>query len=268
MQVATIHNESKMGFKLAALFANWYLPDAIWASITLWSVIQLEWVERAIIFMISAAYAVYRILMLHEERVAKKIANRKAEWELEQSKKGVSVLLNSKSLDHPDLLNDLEYFNELSEVVHSITRNTKADRFLILVGFNGEHDFRFARVLYEFHKTTDKLSLSVGAKDKYVNFEFDVNYNKMLKRIELTGYEAIDVALMAESDLKEIYKSEQINYSNIYYLYSTNVGDKERALFYTSIATHDSTPYTASEKVHLKTCVDKLRAITKDFLNK
>lgn len=154
---------------------------------------------------------------------------------------------------------DLQLFNEIKAIVETILYKTKADRFLILTATNGIKDMRFATAIYEQHKNNDKVLLSLGATGKYVKFEFDSHYKMMLKTVENTGYMPLETNSMPDSDLKSIYEAEEIKYSKIFFLMRGKIDDENDRLFYCSVATHSETGFDNSEKVTIKSSIDKLK---------
>jgi hypothetical protein len=155
---------------------------------------------------------------------------------------------------------DLQTFNDIREVVENILYKTKADRFLILSATNGIRDMRFATAIYEQHKNNDKISLSIGATGKYIKFEFDSHYKEMLKNVEYQQSLNFETAKMKESDLKSIYETEGINFTNVYFLKRAKIDNDNDRLFYCSVATHNAEPFSSSENSILKISVDRLKS--------
>lgn len=160
---------------------------------------------------------------------------------------------------------DLEFFNTIKNVVDTILTETKVDRFLILTATNGTKDFRFATAVYEHHKKTDKVMLSIGAVGKYIRFEFDSEYRNMLKSAEQNGFVDYTTSLMPNSDLKEIYLTEEIKHSRIAFLLRGTIDKVNDRLFYCSMATHDEVSFTPRDKSIMKVQTDKLKTIFKDL---
>ena len=131
---------------------------------------------------------------------------------------------------------DLETLNVIKNCFDQVLRKTKADRILILTATNGTSDLKFATAIYEHHKDSSSVSLSIGATNKYIKFEFDSEYKKMLKETEALGMVNYDVKNMRDCDLKTIYESEKINFSNVYFLMRKPIDEANDRLFYCSIA--------------------------------
>lgn len=154
---------------------------------------------------------------------------------------------------------DFEMFNDIKDSVDMIFEKTKADRFLILTGTNGKTNLRFVSVIYEHHKKNNKISLSIGAVNKYVKFEFDDSYRRMLKQIEATGCINYDVKLMEDGDLKRIYENEEVNFSNVFFLCRIPMDSENDRLFFCSISTHSDEPYTDNEFVIMKIATSNIK---------
>jgi len=162
---------------------------------------------------------------------------------------------------------DLQTFNDIKDIAENILHNTKADRFLILTATNGTRDMRFATAVYEHHKTNPKVTLSLGATGKYVKFEFDSCYKKMLKDAELYGSVDLKVSEMEDCDLKDIYDTENIAYSKVNFLFRGKIDEKNDRLFYSSIATHENKNFTRKENAIIKMNVDKLKFLLNEKNN-
>jgi prefoldin subunit 5 len=154
---------------------------------------------------------------------------------------------------------DLQTFNDIKEIVETILQKTKADRFVILSATNGKFDLRFATAIYEHHKNSDKVILSIGATGKYVKFEFDSAYKKMLKDTEQFGVTKHETKLMIDCDLKNIYENEAVNFSNVYFVKRAKIDENNDRVFYCSVATHSDSAYTRNENSVFKYNIDKLK---------
>jgi hypothetical protein len=155
---------------------------------------------------------------------------------------------------------ELQMLNDIKEIVESVLYKTNADRFLILSATNGRTNLRFATAIYEQHKNTSSVVLSIGATGKYVKFEFDSEYKKMLKDCELNSCVELDVEKMPPSDLRYIYESEKINFSNVYFLMRGKIDELNDRLFYCSVSTHDKRKFDKKESLIIKVAIDKLKS--------
>lgn len=154
---------------------------------------------------------------------------------------------------------DLELLNSIKGEAESILYNTKADRFLILSATNGSKDMRFATAVYEQHKNAPEVKISLGATGKYVRFEFDSQYRKMLKEAELNGVVDLDVGAMVDCDLKSIYSVEKVKFSQVHFLMRVKIDKDNDRIFYCSIATHNKEPFSNLDKIIIKTKIDKIK---------
>lgn len=177
-----------------------------------------------------------------------------------------------KQLSHPitktNLMVNLTVFSRIREEVYDLFLHTTADRFLILVAHNGKEVLRFCSVIYEQHnKGIDGVNLSFGAVSKYVRFEFDEEYRKMLKKAEINGMEEIHTDKLPKCDLREIYKAEGILHSNCY-IFNRIINYDNKGndlLFYGTVAKHTKEPFSFQEKIITKVKIDKLKYIIKDI---
>lgn len=165
-----------------------------------------------------------------------------------------------RRLEHPLLTsNILISFKTLTSILMIVTRifqRTSADRFLLLFAHNGQTMLRFANVALEHHaegKHSDAM-LSLGASNRYVLFEFDEEYRKMLKQVELESEVNLQTSSMPNCDLRNIYESERVKHSKVFFLHRIKDydGKKNDLLLYCSIAKHDDKPYTEKEGWFMK----------------
>jgi len=175
------------------------------------------------------------------------ISLNKKNKKLEQDKKVMQQAIHNSEA----LIQDLTIFNSLKSVVDKIFKNTKADRFLVLVAFNGKTDMTFTSVLYEQHKGSNPMLSSFGAVDKYANFEFDTEYKDMLKRAEKEGKIVIITEELPACDLKNIYQSEGVKGALIFFLKRMFLNPEKDKILYTSVASHAGN-FNPSEIVIIK----------------
>jgi len=159
-----------------------------------------------------------------------------------------------------DVINDLNTFNKIREVVDNILSQTIADRFLILVANNGKQDMRFATAIYEQHKGIDSVVLSFGATNKFINFEIDSQYKEMLKTAERDGRVNLVVDNMPPSDLKFIYNGEKVKNSLIFFLKRMPINSEHDRILYCSIASHSGI-FNEEEITLLKSYTSNIKTI-------
>jgi hypothetical protein len=161
----------------------------------------------------------------------------------------------------------LRSFSIISGIVKHIFQKTSADRFLILSAHNGRSPLKYATAFFEQHDDHVKDAvLSIGAVSKYVKFEFDKEYLRILKEVELNGKLLIDVEKMPDCDLKTIYKNEKIRYSKIYFLHrqENHDGKGNDLLIYCSLAKHKEPIYTDEERLVFKYSVPQIADLIKN----
>lgn len=181
-----------------------------------------------------------------------------------------------KKLIHPLMTsNILISFKTLTGIMLVVTRifkRTSADRFLLLFAHNGSSMLRFANVALEQHaegKHADAM-LSLGASNRYVLFEFDDEYRKMLKQVELEGRIELETKKMTNCDLRNIYESERVKHSKIYFLHRIRNydGKKNDLVLYCSLAKHGDGPFTEKEKWFMRHEVINIQRSLKPLISK
>ena len=178
----------------------------------------------------------------------------------------IGKMLKEDKKDLPLLLMDLKFFNNLRDIIEEMFNKTKADRFLVLVATNGRSDFKFATAIYEHHKFIDQntVKLSVGGTSKYVRFRFDKAYLQMLKESEIRDKVSLSTNEMPESDLKDIYLTENIKDSEVYFLKREKIDENNDVIFYCFIATYNSEGYSRADKTLIKTYMDGVKDLIND----
>lgn len=167
-----------------------------------------------------------------------------------------------------ELVFDLSTFNEINYIVADMFRTTKSDRFLILAATNGTTELRQATVLYEQHfiDGESKAVLSLGATQRYKNYQFDDHYLKTLKQCEIEKNGVFfEVANMPDCDLKNIYDLEQVKYSSVHFLSRNKIDDNNDRLFYCSVATHNEANYCIGGKTLIHGYVSQIKNKLKEI---
>jgi hypothetical protein len=161
---------------------------------------------------------------------------------------------------------NLEILNYIQEIASKILKNTNTDRFLILTATNGKTDLKYANAIYEHHDISPKINLSVGATLKYKKFKFDSAYKEMLKQSEQWGMVSYDVNKMDGCDLKDIYNSEGVLFSNIFFLIRTKIDEDNDRMFYCSVGTHGDKPFTQAETMIMRAHLNGLRTRLQEMI--
>ena len=160
---------------------------------------------------------------------------------------------------------EFEKVNLIQNVVFEMFKKTKSDRFVLFMATNNAADMRFTTAFFEQHKD-GTTSISFGATNRFIKFEFDSEYRKMLKKVEIEDSVILDTISMPECDLKSIYEGESIKHSIVHFLRRMPLNSKNDKLIYASISTHRDEPYNAIEIVMIKSAMNQLKEIAKSFL--
>ena len=167
------------------------------------------------------------------------------------------------SLPVVGLLGTYGVLDSIRSISNNIFQETSADRFLLLVSEKQESAHTYISVVHEEHAYSDSnVRLSIGATSKYLKIETDQAYRKMLEELKEEKVLRYNVASMPYGMLREIYKSEMITHSNIYYLYEFKYmmeGDEKECLLFASVATHKGIEFTQIEELKIKMGVDKIK---------
>lgn len=149
-----------------------------------------------------------------------------------------------------DRLLDFQSFNEIRDSVDRMFKNTKADRFMIIIAMNGVTDFRVVSVIFEQHKSE---KWKVNAIIRYRDVEIDDEFRRNLKRVEVEGSICFNVAEMTPQLLKDFWVIEKVKFARLRFLHRQSLDDRNDVVIYSSIATHESEPFTHLEEAIIKT---------------
>ena len=173
--------------------------------------------------------------------------------------------------DLKDLEDDLKYdvnirledASKLQSLITELMKNTKVDRFLMFIAENGgKAPLTFTSAILETHKNNMYFMLSVGATNRYVKYRFDEPYRKQLQYIESTKSGAyIEVSTMDPCDLKEIYKSENVKHSSIWFHKRQILSEEKHVIIYSSFATHNEVAFTPKEKSMINLVANQLSSL-------
>lgn len=160
---------------------------------------------------------------------------------------------------------DFENIKRIQEQVFEIFKKTRADRFLLLMATNNSADMRFTTAFFEQHKD-GTTSISFGATNRFVKFEFDSEYRKMLKQVEREDSIILETSKMNDSDLKSIYEGESVKHSIMYFLRRMPLDKNNDKLIYASVGTHHPLKFTSIELVKIKGSLSQIKEISNTFL--
>lgn len=144
-----------------------------------------------------------------------------------------------------DKLLDFTAFNKIKSSVDEIFKNTRADRFLILIAINGKTSFNVVSVIFEQHK---RSKYQINAIARYKTLGIDTPYKQLLKLAEIEGTVMVFTERMEESLLKDLYIMENIVESHIRHLMRIHTDTHNDILVFSSLATHDKRGFTTIGK--------------------
>ena len=144
---------------------------------------------------------------------------------------------------------NIHYIGAIKRAARKIINSTKADRFLIIIGFNGKERFRFISVIVEEHVDPDQYR----AVDRYKKVVIDDQYVKMLYDAEHKGPQELNTKKMEPCKLRDFYEMEGVNHSIVTFLSRENVDENNDLVIFSSTATHGNTPFTQLNKTLIDT---------------
>lgn len=159
----------------------------------------------------------------------------------------------------------VEALHVIQTTVNKMFQDTNADRFLILVARNGSTNPNRTTAIYEQHKAQGRASISIGAVHRYVDFQLDDHYRKMLKLAENNGAVYFVTDQMPQSALKSIYEYEEVIGSGVHFLMRTPITDQQDRLWYCSVATHNPAGFSNSDITLTKGYIGGVRQAIKTF---
>lgn len=160
----------------------------------------------------------------------------------------------------------IESLNEIRDAVDRMFKDTCADRFLILAARNGKAIPNRTTAIYEQHKATGLATISIGATHRYVDFQLDEPYKKMLKQAENHGQVFIETDSMDPGALKDIYVYEEVEASSIHFLMRTPIDTNNDRLWYCSVATHNPAKFSDRDMTMIKAHVGTIRKHINSFM--
>lgn len=165
----------------------------------------------------------------------------------EQIKVSELLLINTQLDSLRDLRNARKIFR-LEKAGRMLFRRTKADRFLVVVAFNGRSDFTYVTVIFQLGD-----GIELDAVEVYNNLEIDKHYNEVLHRAERDGYYLFETEKEQDCLLKEIYEYEKVTHSVLRFVGREKINEEDDILTFTSTATHHENPFTLQEltQIHI-----------------
>lgn len=154
---------------------------------------------------------------------------------------------------------------EIANTLSDILTHTKATRVILFSASNGSTELKYCNSLFGLELIDGKITIT---DESYKALEFDKDYNQLLYKAEKDGDIIIDVSTMPTSLLKDIYKSIGITHSIVKFTLRCKIDALNDRIFYPSIATRSTEPFTTAEKFYIKKKNDELKDILKNILNK
>lgn len=160
----------------------------------------------------------------------------------------------------------IESLNEIRDAVDRMFKDTCADRFLILAARNGKAVPNRTTAIYEQHKATGLATISIGATHRYVDFQLDEPYKKLLKQAENHGAVFLETETMQSGALKDIYVYEEVEASSVHFLMRTPIDTNNDRLWYCSVATHNPAKFSDRDKTMIGAHVGTIRKHINSFI--
>jgi len=157
-----------------------------------------------------------------------------------------------------DQIRHLERLTEIYDIMNDVVHNTSATRFLIFKTHNGSG---IPSLDKEFHVSCiHSVNLGLNTKPLYQNVSVDKSLTQMLLSLDQENIKpyVIDLEDGTKRDeyLKEIYNSEGVKFSNVYFIDSTSTG-----VIYASISTTEGDKFSDQESVNHRLAIGKIKTL-------
>ena len=151
---------------------------------------------------------------------------------------------------------------EIQQIIDRVINISSADRFLILKTENGGGKPRLGSHLYSSVMYESIKPPLNSVKNDYQRLLVDDIYVKMLSDIGPGAPNRLNIHQMKEGILKNIYRVENIEYSEVHY-----IGETDSAFLYLSIATSkkDNDFHEPLDRVEIEIAISKIRGIFKNI---
>lgn len=189
----------------------------------------------------SLAIIIVALIAYKKEIKIRKLEASHEQTHIETTKTRLKGLIIGKLLD-------LASISLLQKSVDNMFKETKADRFLLLFALNGKTDFNVVSVVFEQHQSK---KYKVNAIVKYRDVKIDSSYRNMLKELEVQNVINVDVSKMEPQLLKDLYTMEKVKHAQYWFLDRQHLDEENDVIVYSSIATHESEPFTQIEKTKI-----------------
>lgn len=202
------------------------------------------------------------------KRKALELEKEKEQWEHEKRKweeERLDLKVQLHDLSTPIVMK-LSAISELQELVYNVFEETSADRFILFIANNGKTNFKRTTAVFEQHRMDEGGQISIGATKRYINFKFDKDYLDMLKRIETLGEEVVYTEKMKESDLKAIYKYENVVAAKVFFILREHINNEHDRIWYASVATQKPEGFSSEDRFVLRSYRYQIQQLLEDCL--
>lgn len=146
------------------------------------------------------------------------------------------------------------YWVELDREIEAILYETEIDRIYIAVAWNG-------KLAPEWVTVTRQYTRPGGMQRVLVQAEIDDHYRSMMVEAERKGRVIIDAQTLPESLLNDLYQSEGVVQSAIYFVGSVTNGDDSREVDFCSFATYEGSGISPGTLLRCNLLVSRFRAL-------
>lgn len=154
----------------------------------------------------------------------------------------------------------LTRWNEIERQVSDLFRDTKADRFMILLARNGKDKPTRTTAIYQ---TRDG-----GQRDyEYKDFPLDDDYRQRLHLTEYSGPHLIDVSALPDSFIKSVYVNESVGHG-VWWPIAREDYSGYSVIVYASIATQDKEPFNQNELVRQRMLMGQVQEMSQHLLGR
>ncbi|MCB1710972.1 MAG: hypothetical protein KDH96_00360 [Candidatus Riesia sp.] len=145
---------------------------------------------------------------------------------------------------------------EIYSIIDTILKNTKADCAYIFHSHNGDGLPNIGKP-YKVSALYGTNLVSEDTKNRYQNIVVDERYTRMLLEVfEKKGKYVFDVKNEPPGYLKNVYLSEGVQHSIIYF-----IAVKETGVVFMSVSTHDEEFFTEKGLALIETEINRIKAI-------
>lgn len=152
-----------------------------------------------------------------------------------------------------DRILDITLLEDIKNSTKILFKETKIDRFLILIAVNGKTKFNTVSVIFEQHKNSTSSAIA-----RYKNLSVDTEYKDLLTEVEKFGFIILSTDTMKEGLLKDIYEVEEVHHSEIRHLARQPLDSENDCLVFCSSATHLKAKFNKKDLLSIQTQIDSV----------